>query len=135
MKPHEGHHLAVEHEKPDQWHRHSSAEGMPQSEHAAVASPKVLAIAFFAITITIATSVLILVIFFENYTTKYKAEQAETISLSTPFNDYKGRWEQVESKEFGWADPKAGTLRLPLDKAMARVIDKYQKTGPSRASQ
>lgn len=135
MKPHEGHHLAVEHQQPDQWHRHSSAEGMPQSEHAAVASPKVLAIAFFAITITISVSVLILVVFFENYTTRYKAEQTETISLSTPYNDYKGRWEQVESKEFGWADPRAGMVRVPLDRAMGRVIEKYQGTGASKATQ
>jgi hypothetical protein len=128
MKPHESHHLTAEHEQPDQWHRHSVVEGTPQAEHAAVASPKVLAISFFAMTFTIASSVLILVIFFEHYATNYKAEQIETISRSTHFNDYKGRWEQVESKSYGWADPKAGTVRIPLDTAMERVIAKYKQT-------
>src|SRR5688500_9289124 len=117
---HESHHLAVEHEQPDQWHRHTAAEGMPQAEHAAVASPKVLALSFFAITFTIAISVLILVIFFENYATRYKAEQIENVGLSTAFNTYKSGWEK-ESKEYGWADAKAGTVKIPLDLAMERV--------------
>lgn len=133
MKAHEPHHLAVEHEKPDQWHRHVAVEGTPQTEHTAVASPKVLAISFITISTTVAVSVLILVVFFDHYTTNYKAEQMENTTQSASFIKYKGDWEDVDSRTYAWADPKEGTIRIPLDKAMDRVVEKY-KSKPGAGS-
>lgn len=129
MKQHEPHHLAVEHEGPDQWHRHSAQEGVPQTEHAAVASPKVLAISFLVITFSIAATVLVLVIFFDHYTASFKALQMESTTLSTPFNEYKTRWDEQDSRTYGWAneaDARAGNVRIPVEQAMGRVVEKYK---------
>lgn len=126
MKEHEPHHLAAEHEQPDQWHRHSAQEGVPQTEHTAVASPKVLAISFLVITFSIAATVFVLVIFFDHYTANFKASQMESTTLSTPFNDYKKQWDEFDSRTYGWVDAKAGTVRIPIDQAMGRVVEKYK---------
>jgi len=122
---HESHHLPVEHGAPDAWHRHSPAEGTPQPEHAAIASPAALFIGFIAITTTVAITVLILVVFFNQYTARFRAEQVENTALSKTFNEYKARWEEQEARGYAVADAKAGTVRIPIEKAMQRVLEKY----------
>lgn len=124
---HEAHHLPVEHESPDVWHQHSKAEGTPQPEHAAVASPGALLIAFLAISTTVALTVLILVVFFDQYATRYKAEVIETTALSKSFNEYKSRWEEQDIRGYAVADAQTGAVRIPLDKAMQRVLERYSK--------
>lgn len=124
---HEPHHLPVEHEAPDEWHRHTAQEGTPQAEHAAIAAPGTLLIAFFAISFTVAITVLILVVFFNQYTARYRAEQMETTAMSKSFNEYKGKWEEQDSRSYAVADPIAEKLRIPLEKATQRVMDRYAK--------
>ena len=130
---HESHHLPAEHEAPDQWHRRTTEEGAPQAEHAAIASPTTLAIAFIAISTTVALTVLILVVFFDQYNVRYKAEQMENIDMSNNFNDYKHKWEEQDSRGYALADAETGAVRVPLDLAKQRVIDRYAK-GPSKPS-
>jgi len=127
MKHHDSHHLPVEHEAPDSWHRHTAEEGTPQAEHAAIAAPGVLVVAFIAISSTVAITVLILVVFFNQYATRFKAEQIETTAMSKEFNEYKGKWEEQDTRGYAVANAAAGNVRIPLDKATQRVLDKYAK--------
>ncbi len=124
---HESHHLPVEHESPDAWHRHSADEGTPQAEHAAIASPVALFIGFITISATVALTVLILVVFFNQYSTRFKAEQIETTALSKSFNEYKARWDEQEARSYAVSDAKAGAYRVPLARAVDRVLERYGK--------
>lgn len=130
---HEPHHLPVEHESPDQWHRHSAEEGTPQAEHGAIASPGALAAAFVAISVTVAITVLIIQVFFDQYNANYRAQQVETTALSTNFNKYKSQWEQQDSKGYGLADAQSGAVRIPLEMARQRVVDRYASSGGGAA--
>jgi len=122
---HESHHLPVEHQGPDSWHRHSAAEGTPQAEHGAIASPGALLIAFIAISVTVALTVLVLQIYFTQYMTTFRAQQVENTAVSKTFNEYKARWEEQDSRAFAVADAKTGAVRIPVESAMKHVLDTY----------
>lgn len=127
MGSHEHHHLAVEHEQPDSWHRHSSEEGTPMAEHAAIASPGVLAKAYILMVAVVTGTVVILTVFFMSYLHRVRAEQQETTVLSKVFNETKNHFD-TELSSYGWVDAKAGTVRIPIEKAMDQVVEQYQKT-------
>lgn len=126
MAHHESHHVPVEHEHPDQWHRHAAEEGVPMAEHGAIASPGTLARAWVVICLTVGITVLVLAVYFENYNTAIKHRLIETTVLSKGFNEYKSLNEK-DMTSYGWADATAGTVRLPMDKAAERTIEKYKK--------
>lgn len=126
MGHHESHHVPVEHEHPDQWHQHSADEGTPMAEHGAIASPGALARAWLVICLTVAGIVLVLAVYFENYNTEIKQRLIETTVLSQDYNEYKGLNEK-DLASYGWADATAGLVRIPLDKATERTIEKYKK--------
>lgn len=125
MTSHEPHHLPVEHQKPDEWHRHSADEGRPQAEHAAIASPVTLFGAFIVISSSVAITVVIIIVFYTSYNSRHQAQIAETTVLS---NDYVQKRDRVELElsSYGWADAQAGTVRIPLEKATERTIEKYK---------
>lgn len=130
MASHEHHHLAIEHEKPDSWHRHTPDEGTPMAEHGAIASPAVLAKVYIAMCVVVVSTVLFLGIFFMSYLNKERAKQQETTVLSQNFNEMKSHLE-TELSSYGWADAKAGTVRIPIEKAMGLVVEKYKKSSAS----
>ena len=128
MAHHEAHHVPLEHEHPDQWHRHTAEEGTPMAEHGAIASPGALLRAWVVICLTVAGVVTVLAVYFESYNTQMKRESIETTVLSKGFNEYKGLNEK-DTTTYGWADANAGTVRIPFDKAAERTIEKYKKAG------
>ena len=58
----------------DQWHQHSSDEGMPQTEHAAAASPKALGLTFIAMTLGVLFVIIVLKVYFDSYMSSYKSK-------------------------------------------------------------
>jgi len=126
MSHHESHHVPIEHGHPDQWHQHSAAEGTPMAEHTAIASPGTLLRAWLVICLTVVGLVSIVAIYFVKYTTELKRKTVETTVLSKGYNEYKGLTDK-DLTSYGWADATAGTVRVPLDKATERTIEKYNK--------
>ena len=124
---HESHHLPVEHEAPDEWHRHTVTEGTPQAEHGAIASPGTIAKVFVAMTTTVVGSVLVVALYFNHTTAEYRQEITESTVTSKAFNEYKSNVFEKEMSTYGWADPTAGTVRIPIDKAMEKVVARYGK--------
>lgn len=118
------HETPVLHEQPDAWHRHSADEGAPQVEHGSHASPTALAITFVAMVLGVAVVVLVLVAYFNGYVTKVKAEKNEGVSSAAEFESYRAA-SLTRLREYGWADPAADTVHIPVDAAMDLVVEKY----------
>lgn len=120
------HHTPEVHEHSDAWHHHDAKEGSPQHEHAGVVSPVALIKAFVAIVGTVVVLVIILSMYYTHTVTQVKAEQMETDRLAAEWNSTKAFCEATLSKpdvigESGW--------RIPIDKAMDRVVTKYESRG------
>lgn len=108
----------------DAWHHHDSAEGVPQSEHAATIDPiatlKVLGfvMGFTAVFITVS-------ILYFNVTVRQQREaKIETTGAAEPYNAMKGQVER-DLSTYGVSDPAAKTVRVPIDRAIDRVVNKY----------
>lgn len=124
------HHTPEVHEHSDAWHRHSAEEGTPQQEHAGVVSPVALIKAFVAIVGTVVVLVVILSIYYTHTVTQVKAEAMEK-SLAAEWNSTRAAWDAALAApapigETGW--------RIPIDKAMDRVIAKYDRRGGAKPS-
>src|SRR5690606_28194427 len=101
----------------DAWHQHTAAEGVPQHEHGAHTSAKALGLTFIIMVFGVIAVILVLVLYFNSYVSGYKARQQETTAMMEPaFNAKIAARKQLE--EFGWADANAGTVRIPLDRAI-----------------
>ncbi len=108
----------------DAWHHHEAAEGVPQSEHAASVDPmatfKVLAfiMGFTAIFITVT------ILYFNTAVRQQREAKIETTAGAQPYNAMKGQVER-DLSTFGVADPATKTVRIPVDRAVDRVVKKY----------
>lgn len=118
------------HDHADAWHRHSSEEGSPQAEHAGVVSPAALIKAFVAIVGTVVILVILLTMYYTHTVTQVKAEEMEK-SLAADWNSARAQWDEALRTpkaigESGW--------RIPVDKAMDRVISKYESRAAKPAA-
>ncbi len=125
------HHTPEVHDHADAWHRHSAEEGMPQVEHAGTVSPFALIKAFVAIVGTVAVLVIVLSMYYTHTVTQVKAEQMETDRLAAEWNSTRAGWDAALSSyapvgDSGW--------RIPIDKAMDRVINRYEARGGTKPS-
>lgn len=116
------------HEHADDWHRHSAAEGKPQHEHAGTVSPLALIKAFVGILGTVVISVIVLSMYYTHTVTQVKAEAMEK-SLAADWYSTRAQWDEALRTpkaigESGW--------RIPLDKAMDRVVAKYETRATSK---
>lgn len=119
-------HTPEVHEHVDEWHRHTADEGKPQQEHAGVISSVALLKAFVAITVTVVGLVIVLQMYYTHTVTQIKAEQMETANLAKEWTSTRAQWDAALTTaapigESGW--------RIPVDKAMDRVIAKYESRG------
>jgi hypothetical protein len=113
-------HLEHEHAQPDSWHRHTPDEGGWQAEHAAHASPKALAMTFVAMVLGVLFTVLVLIVFFDNYSSKFKVAIEETTTIGDLARSKKSE-SLGNLQAAGWVDHQ--TLRIPIDQGMAKVLD------------
>ncbi len=113
------------HAHADAWHHHSAAEGVPQHEHAAIVDPgatfKVL-IAIFGFT---AIFILVTVLYFNVTVRKTEEARIENTGASLGYNQMKSQMEN-ELSTYGVADAATRTVRIPVDRAVDRVVRKYQ---------
>ncbi len=118
------HQTPILHEQPDAWHQHTADEGAPQVEHGSHATPTALAITFVGMVLGVAAVILILIVYFNSYVSQVKAEKEEGVSSAAEFETY--RAESLAHLEgYGWTDPAAGRVHVPIDMGMQQVIDEY----------
>ncbi|MBX3317474.1 MAG: hypothetical protein KF902_11500 [Phycisphaeraceae bacterium] len=116
--------LPHEHAKPDEWHTHTAAEGAPQHEHGAKANPAILAIVTGGFVITVVLTVLLSALYFFSYMTHQRQIKKETTVLSEEYRAYRAQSEASLSG-YGWSDPAAGAVRIPITKAIDQVVQDY----------
>ena len=72
----------------DNWHQHTAEEGMPQEEHGAQASAKVLGLTFIGLIIGVLAVILILYVYFDNYMDNYRAKiNEDTAAAEASWNE------------------------------------------------
>lgn len=109
----------------DNWHQHSAAEGAPQHEHGSHMTVKALGMTFVIMTVGVILTILVLVLYFNSYVGKYKAEQTEGTAMMEPaFNAKLAAQEKLSGYE--WVDRDARTVRIPLEQASRSVIAQYE---------
>lgn len=132
MGSHNGHghmtgHTPAIHEHADAWHHHDpSAEGIPQGEHGSIASAGTIAKWYVALVVTIAATVILVVMYFSRYSAEYR-QQMEERSAWTNLAQEARSYKATALGELA----KPGTIgetgyRLPIDAAMEKVIREYK---------
>lgn len=116
--------LPHEHAHPDEWHAHVPAEGAPQHEHGAKANPAILGIVTVGFVLTVVITVLLSALYFFSYMTHERRVKSETTVLSEEYRAYRAQSEATLSG-YGWADPAAGVVRIPITKAIDQVVADY----------
>lgn len=120
-------HTPEVHGEPDAWHRHTSAEGAPQAEHGSIASASSIARWYVGIVVTVAVTVLILMMYFGNFTHAFRAQRVErdaAAAMSQEAVTYKAKMAQ----ELESAVPlDGGKVRLPIGVAKEKVVKAYAK--------
>lgn len=122
---HETQYLPHQPQHTDEWHTHTPDEGLPQVEHGAKANPAVLIIVTLGFVMAVALTVLLTALYFGSYMTAQKRAKAETTILSEDYRAYRAQSEAALSG-YGWADPAAGTVRVPINRAIDTVVNQYK---------
>lgn len=116
--------LPHEHAAPDEWHSHSAAEGLPQRAHGAKTNPGILALITGGFVLAVVLTVALTMLYFSSYMTTQRRTKAETTVLSEEYRTYRAQT-QAALNGYGWADPAAGTVRIPIERAMDKVVEAY----------
>lgn len=120
-------HTPEVHEEPDSWHRHTREEGAPQAEHGAIASASSIAWWYVGIVVTVAFTVVVLMVYFDSYTHSFRAQRVErdaAAAMSQEAVTYKAK----SAQELESAVPlDAGKVRLPIGIAKEKVVRAYAK--------
>jgi hypothetical protein len=113
----------------DAWHQHTTEEGRPQEEHGAYATTKALGITFIIMVFGVIAVILVLIIYFNSFVSRFSAERQEGTAMMAPaYNDRLAAQRHLDS--FGWLDRDAGTAHIPLPNAIDRVVEEYRNNGP-----
>ena len=109
----------------DEWHQHTAAEGVPQQEHAAHVNIGALIVVFVAMVVTVLVLVIALTMFYNSTKAQMAAVRLEnTAGWSDDYIPYKNAaFEQIGG--YHADDPEAGTVRIPVDRAIDQVINQY----------
>ncbi|MBL8875586.1 MAG: hypothetical protein JNM86_07315 [Phycisphaerae bacterium] len=109
----------------DDWHHHSAAEGVPQHEHAATINTTNTFVVLFVIFGFTAVFILVTILYFNVTVRQVQDARVETIGGAQMFNLMKGQME-ADLSTFGVVDAEKKIVRIPIDRAMDRVVRQYQ---------
>ncbi|MCC6426709.1 MAG: hypothetical protein IT435_07795 [Phycisphaerales bacterium] len=127
---HVPHELPVEHEAADAWHHHDlSAEGMPQSEHTAVANPLVLFIVFVVMGVVTFLTVSAVEVYYYRSITNVNGllsqqDREATLRLASEAQAYSQESER-RLANYEWVNGETNTVSIPMETAFERVMQKY----------
>jgi len=106
----------------DQWHDHHG-ESPPQESHGDT-SPGFIAFVGIAGMGVLVILILMLAQYFIVVVQEEKVVKQELIDVRSDLRSAEAQWQQ-ELTGYGWADPQAGTVSLPIDRAMSSVASQY----------
>jgi hypothetical protein len=112
-------------DEPDEWHLHTAEEGEAQPEHARIADPRLITLAFIIMVVALVAVVGALIVYFDSYATRELARKSETLDTSR-HSAYRSTAE-MELRTAGPIDPETQTVRLPIDRAIERVVRTYEE--------
>lgn len=117
-------------EHADEWHRHAALEGMPQREHTASINVPLVLAWLVGILIFVVGLVVVLCIYFDSTATQLRAQRVETTVVSKVANSVKAEAQarlgvNGSLPSYSWSDMKTGTVQLPLEYGIRKVLDKY----------
>lgn len=108
----------------DAWHHHTSAEGVPQTEHAATIDTTMM----FKILVLIfgftAVFILITILYFNVTVRRQKEAVVETTGNAVGYNQMRSLME-TDLATYGVVDAEKKTVRIPVERAMERVVRQY----------
>lgn len=111
-----------EHLGDDRWHDHHG-ESPPQESHGDT-SARFIAFVGIAGMGVLVILILMLVQYFNVITQEEKVVKNELIDVRSDIRSAEAQWQQ-ELSGYAWADPQAGTVSLPIDRAMSTVASQY----------
>lgn len=118
-------HTSETHGQSDAWHRHSG-DDVPQTEHAAHVSSKALGLTLLGIVFGVAAVIIILIIYFNSYQSRYKAMRQEgTTSAIEAINAKTDALAHLSG--YGWIDREGGVAFVPVNDAVDLVLVEYQE--------
>lgn len=117
------------HEHDEQWHQHSSEEGAPQEEHTSHVNATGLAITFLAMVFGVAFVIIVLVVYFNSYSSRFASERLEGTKSAQEYLAMRAEMKQRLS-ETGWSDPETGAVHIPIEQAMEMVVGEYAAVTP-----
>ncbi len=123
---HEPHYLPHEHEHADAWHRHTTDEGSPQSEHLSQVNPVALIVTLGGMTVFTVGAIVVTAIYYIQYTENLKQELRETTDMASQQIEYRTTV-SVMQDVYAWENAQEGTVRVPVSQAMERVVEDYQR--------
>ncbi|MBX3388752.1 MAG: hypothetical protein KF691_04795 [Phycisphaeraceae bacterium] len=110
----------------DAWHHHTLAEGIPQHEHAATVNTTNTFVVLLVIFGFTAVFILVTVLYFNVTVRQVQEARVETIGGAQLYNVMKSQME-TDLSTFGVVDPATKTVRIPVDRAIDRVVKRYQQ--------
>ncbi|MBY0112182.1 MAG: hypothetical protein K2Y21_05130 [Phycisphaerales bacterium] len=97
---------------------------MPQHEHAATIDPvATVKVLVFVLGFT-AIFILVTILYFNVTVRQQREAKIETTGAAEPYNAMKGQVER-DLSTYGVADAATKTVRIPVDRAIDRVVKKY----------
>ena len=109
----------------DAWHQHTAEEGLPQTEHGAHANTHALLVVFAVIIVSTVVFSAIIGMFAINQMNRLKGER-EVAGLASLANDAAAYKEDAQATQSAYGWTPEGNVRIPIDKAMEKVIARYQ---------
>lgn len=117
----------AQHDAPDAWHAHSVEEASPQEAHARIANPRAIFFGLAAMVVVLVGLLVLLTLYFDRFSTRLLAERQE-IALSADYVVYREK-SDLELRTAAPLDPAQKTVRIPIDRAMDKVIQTYNTPG------
>lgn len=112
----------------DDWFRHESGEAPPQAEHASHVNTTAIGLTLLAIVFGVLFTVILMSMYFVQYAGSRVALEQEGVDSAQAYIAYRDQT-QRNLDTFGWADQAAGTVNLPIDRAIDDVVEMYGQPG------
>lgn len=135
------HHASTpaQHDAVDAWHDHS-ADAPHQAAHGdKISAPVVIGYGVVGFLI-IAVATVATIVYFNYYNNRLQIALVERADLNDPsaariqgeYEAYRTSIEEAEFGSYGWVNADANRIRIPLEKAIDRVVTEYQAKAPAK---
>ena len=112
------------HDRPDEWHRHTTAEPRPQRADGEIAKPGQVLASGLGAFVVVAIAAVSVYFYYTTYTTRLLNER-EAHGLGDAIHAAKRDAMERFDRGYVWADAEQGVVLLPYSEASRRVIAEY----------